>query len=165
MVGLSLHDRVLRALVGALPRVYFRPPPGSKQPVAPVWRALASFSLEVSVVVACFAFMIWYFATAPTPTTTITSSLLPGQACSVLNPKRGTVYFSKTHSENAQFAKPTNLTSQQCEALLSKLDVCGDGRRLDVLNLWGISNPNNSQYFRATASAATTPSRPRRRRA
>ena len=143
---------VTKMLVGFLPRSYFQPSSETLRPVAPVWRVLASFSLEVTTALVAFATMYWYFSTAPTDVITITSSLLPGQGCSVLNPKRGTVYFSKVNSENAQFAKPTNLTSQECEAMLTKLDVCGDGQRHDVINLWGVTNPNNSQYFPGNGS-------------
>ena len=142
---------VAKTLVGFLPRSYFQPSSETRRPVAPLWRVLATFSLEVVAVITAFATMYWYFSTAPTNVITISSSLLPGQSCSVLNPKRGTVYFSKADSENAQFAKPTNLTSQQCEAMLAKLDVCGDGRH-DVINLWGVSNPNNTQYFPGSGS-------------
>lgn len=39
------------------------------------------------------------------------------------------------------------MTSKQCEQYLTKLDVCSDNNRYDVLSLWGVTNPNNSQYY------------------
>ena len=91
-------------------------------------------------------FFVVYFATLSTPVKTISTTIIAGQTCTSLNPKTGTVYFNATHSENAQFAS-LSMTSQKCEELLTRLNVCGDGRRLDVINLWGISNPNSSQYY------------------
>ena len=143
----STTTSLLHPFMRMIPRIYFKPSKEDKVPVAPVSLVVMGSSFDVVAALVAFAVMVWYFATAPTLVTTISSKLLPGQKCSVLNPKSGTVYFSSANSENAQFAKPTNLTSQQCIAMLTKLDVCGDGQRLDVINLWGVTNPNNSRYF------------------
>ena len=133
-------------LMGALPPAYFSKKNEVKKPLAPIGPLLTSFGFEVAAASVAFAVMYWYFATLPTPRTTISKTLLPGQVCSALNPKRGTTYYSKEHSENAQFAS-IDLSQQECIELLSRHDVCSDGIRYDHLTLWGVTNPNNSQYY------------------
>ena len=96
---------VARELVQSLPRTFYRPE-GRKLPVAPPRLALAIFVSELAAVAAVFAAMCWYFRTSPTQQTTITLAPLPGQTCSVLNPRRDTTFYSAEHSENAQFASP-----------------------------------------------------------
>jgi hypothetical protein len=140
-----MYSRALSKVVETLPDAYFQKQKDDRKPLAPLWRILTGYTFELSAAAVAFAVMCWYFRTTPTPQITITKTLLPGQICTTLNSKRGTTYYSKVHSENAQFASPS-MTKDECQNLLNSQKVCSDGVRYDHLQLWGITNPNMSQY-------------------
>lgn len=130
----------------SFPESYYVKPTEEKTPKAPPWVLRRSYSFELAALFIVFGIFIQYFASIGTPVVTISGNLLPGQDCVALNPKQGTTYYSNTTSENAQFARP-NMTVQQCEDRLQQSNVCGDGVRLDFLQILGVTNFNNSQYF------------------
>lgn len=143
----TLRERLHWKIIDSLPKNYFKAgPPEHKEPIAPVWRVFTTFGLEFILAVGAFCVMGWFFATQKTPQTTVTGAILDGQTCSVLNPQKGVVYYSKEHTENAQFASP-RLNQTDCVSLLNTLKVCDDGVRYDHLLLLGVVNPNNSHYF------------------
>ena len=135
---------LLRQVLRLLPRSYYHSPRDRKL-VAPTWVSISVSFLEIAACVGMFVGMVFYFYNHTTPHTTISITPLPGQSCSVLNPRRGTVHYNRTNSENAQFAGLYTTSQQQCEAALEAARVCEDGVRHDHLTLWGVTNPNNTQ--------------------
>ena len=146
----NAQDKVLGALLSMVPPAYFAKKKEQRRPLAPVGRVICGFILEVLACAIAFAVMLWIFATTLTQQTTIVDKPKEGATCATLTPKRGVVYYGKTDSENAQYAGLTMNYSSCVDYLTTKHDVCADGNRLDLLVLWGVSNPNNSQYFPPT---------------
>lgn len=132
-VALGLPDRFFRTQV-------------HKEPVAPVQTIITGYTTQVGICSAGFAILVWIFSNAIVEQINISPIPIAGQDCSVLNPKRGTIYYSSTHSENAQFASPY-MKSYECVSFLRDHGVCDDGKRVDHLMLLGVLNPNNSQYY------------------
>ena len=149
-----MRRAVGRLLAKSLPDTYFRNAAEVRTPKAPAWFLFVAFFAENVVVCTTLGFFFYYFSQLATVVTTISPTILHGQDCMALNPKMGTVYYSKEHSENAQYAG-FNAKSQECEHLLSKtLDVCRDGVRYDLISLWGVTNPTNLKYY--TSPRATS---------
>lgn len=105
-----------------------------------------AYSFEIAGLCVLFAWFLSYFATIRSQVTVVSPTILKGQNCTVLSPKKGTLYYSKNTSENAQFASPYMLFDE-CVAHLKSLKVCDDGYRNDVISLSGITFANNSQYL------------------
>jgi hypothetical protein len=134
-------------LAKSLPDTYFRNEAEIRAPKAPAWFLFVAFFAENAVAVATLCYFFYYFASLATVVTTISPTTIQGQDCLALNPKKGAVYYSKQHSENAQFAS-YNAKSQSCiDLLTTKLNVCGDGKRFDFLQVLGVTNFNSSQYY------------------
>jgi len=102
--GLAL--KVYKSLVNSMPKTYFRTQNLLRSPIAPVGHLLKGFFFEVIGSAVAFAVMAWYFVSISTRQVTISVTTIQGQNCTVLNPKKGTVYYSNLHSENGQFASP-----------------------------------------------------------
>ena len=110
------------------------------------FRALQfSYYSELAVLFGVAAFFIQYFSSQGVPTVTISNTLIDGQLCQVLSPRRDVVYYSKEHSENAQFASPY-LNYSECISYISSQKVCEDSKRKDRLALLGVKNPNISIF-------------------
>jgi len=142
----TIMSKVTGLLVGALPPAYFKKKAEMREPVAPVAHLLTGFYFQVAGLIVAFAVMVWYFSTSPTLQTVISPTILKDHDCISLNPKTGTTYYSKATSENAQFASPS-MKFQACKDMLTALKVCSGSIRSDHLTAWGVTNPNNSQYF------------------
>lgn len=143
-------------LAGAvLPDQFFRKDgPEVRNPKGPWWALLTAYACEICTLLALAGFFIFFFATQFTPTTVISPAIQPKPAaCLALAPKVGTAYFSKTTSENAQFAKNSQ-TSADCTAMLSQAQVCSDAHRLDVISVLGVANPASPQYYPPTSTGS-----------
>lgn len=140
-----------------IPQTYYvKNEPEIVRPKAPLPLVRLSAFLEFGTLIGAFAFSIVYFSTQTTPVISTSKSPIPGQECAVLNPKLGATYYSNTTSENAQFAKST-MSQAQCQAQLKQSKVCSDGVRFDFLQLLGVANFNNSQYFSSGYFSFTAP--------
>lgn len=142
-------------LVKNFPDGYFRSPQEERTMKAPFRALQVSYCSEISACIAVASFFIYYFSAQGTPTVTISNTIIDGQICQVLSPRRDVVYFSKDHSANAQFASPY-LNFSECVSYVSSHEVCKSGNRIDHLSLLGIKNPSNS-LFADSGYAAFTP--------
>ena len=154
----GLRDSVARLVDKLLPRAYYvKNEPEIIQPKAPPRVLRLSGFLEAGALVAAFTYFIVYFSTQTTPVISTSKYPIPGQDCAVLNPKQGTMHYSNTTSENAQFARPT-MSQAQCQVQLHQIGVCNDGVRFDFLQMLGVTNFNNSQYYSSGYLSFTPPS-------
>ena len=132
-------------LVRNFPDVYFRNEHEERAMKAPFHALQISYYAELSVLLGVAAFFIQYFLSQGVPTVTISNTLIDGQLCQVLSPRRDVFYFSKQHSENAQFASPY-LNFTECVSYVSSQKICEDGNRNDHMSLLGVKNPNVSLF-------------------
>ena len=132
-------------LVRNFPDAYFRNQQEERTMKAPFRALQVSYYAELSVLLGIAAFFIQYFFSQGVPTVTISNTLIDGQLCQVLSPRRDVVYFSKEHSENAQFASPY-LNFSECVSYVSASKICEDGNRNDHMSLLGVKNPNISIF-------------------
>ena len=142
-------------LVRNFPDAYFRNEHEERAMKAPFHALQISYYAELSVLLGVAAFFIQYFLSQGVPTVTISNTLIDGQLCQVLSPRRDVFYFSKQHSENAQFASPY-LNFTECVTYVSSQKICEDGNRNDHMSLLGVKNPNVS-LFVDTGYVAFTP--------
>lgn len=126
-------------------------------PIAPVKQVLASFGFELVCCALSFALMAYYFSTQSTQAVVVSPTVLDGYNCSVLNPKKGVVYYSADSSENGQFASPF-MRKDECVSLLKSSQVCEAGVRQDHLSVLGVVNPNNSIFYQNPSYYTFTPS-------
>jgi hypothetical protein len=140
-----MKGAAIKLIAKSLPDAYFKNEAEVRAPKAPLWALFSSFFFENVAGMAVLIFFVIYFQQQSVPITTISPTILASQDCSALVPKKGTTYYSKVNSENAQFSSPTQ-RSDECNKLLTTLNVCADNARHDILQVYGPSNPRNIKF-------------------
>lgn len=156
---MTIKGGAYKLIAVSLPDKYFTlqseiEEPEKRYPKAPAKALFSSFFSELLACIGVGVFFLYWFASVTTPITTITPNIIPGEKCIALNPKKGTVYFNKTTSENGQFASLSS-TSNECIALLQDKAVCADGNRNDIVRVWGPANPGNIKFYKSGYLAFT----------